>query len=140
MKRFIEGADRGQSTLLSECPDARMPGCLDDGSTRTMQLFVDMLDLAELGLEGVEPAETRRPAYHPSALLKLYVYDYLNRAQWSGRLEREAGCNVELCGCLASSSPISRRLPICGEWPCHPQGCAYFVELCREMGLLVMRP
>jgi hypothetical protein len=66
----------------------------------------DPLALAELGFEGVEPAETGRPAYHPSALLKLYVYGYLNRVQSSRRLEREAGRNVG--SARAASLPSDR--------------------------------
>jgi transposase len=67
--------------------------------------FADTLDLAELGFEGVAPAETGRPAYHPSALLKLYVYGYLNRVQSGRRLERGAGRNVELMWLLGRLVP-----------------------------------
>ena len=41
-------------------------------------------------------AATGRPGYHPAVLLKIYVYDYLNRTHSSRRLETEAGRNVEL--------------------------------------------
>jgi Transposase DDE domain/Transposase domain (DUF772) len=83
MKRFVAAADRGQSTLL--------PDCLDDfidesNPVRVIDVFVDALDLAEMSFEGVEPAATGRPSYHPSVLLKLYIYGYLNRVQ-SSRLE-----------------------------------------------------
>jgi transposase len=64
-----------------------------------------LLDLTELGLEGVEPAETGRLGYHPSALLKLYIYGYLNRVQSSRRLEREAGRNVDLMWVLSRLAP-----------------------------------
>ncbi len=57
--------------------------------------LVDELDLGGLGFDRVEPRETGRPSNHPSVLLKLYVYGYLNRVQSSRRLEREAGRNVE---------------------------------------------
>ena len=71
MKRFIEGADRGQSTLLPECLD----DFIDEANpVRVIDAFVDALDLGELGFEGVEPEATGRPAYHPSVLLKLYIY------------------------------------------------------------------
>jgi Transposase domain (DUF772) len=89
MKRFVEGVDRGQSTLFPECLDDWID---EDNLVRVIDAFVDRLDLAEFGFEGVEPAETGRPAYHPSVLLKLYIYGYLNRVQSSRRLEREAGC------------------------------------------------
>ena len=87
MKRFVVGADRGQATLLPECLD----DFIDEGNpVRVIDAFVDALDLAELGFDGVEPAATGRPPYHPSVLVKLYIYGYLNRVQSSGRLEREA--------------------------------------------------
>src|SRR5690242_12700143 len=93
MRRFVEGTDRGQSTLFPEC----LNDWIDENNpVRVIDAFVDALDLAELGFEGVEPAETGRPSYHPSALLKLYIYGYLNRVQSSRRLEREAGRNVEM--------------------------------------------
>jgi hypothetical protein len=54
-----------------------------------VDVFVDELDLGALGFEGVDPAATGRPAYHPAILLKIYIYGYLNRIQSSRRLERE---------------------------------------------------
>ena len=61
-----------------------------------IDVFVDELDLAELGFDGVDPKAAGRPSYHPSVLLKLYICGYLNRVQSSRRLEREAGRNVEV--------------------------------------------
>ena len=63
MKRFVEGADRGQSTLFPECLDDWVD---ENNPVRVIDAFVDALDLAELGFEGVEPADTGRPANHPS--------------------------------------------------------------------------
>lgn len=57
--------------------------------------FVEELGLRGLGFEGVEPACTGRPAYHPGVLLKIYIYGYLNRIQASRRLERECQRNPE---------------------------------------------
>jgi hypothetical protein len=67
-----------------------LPECLDDwidesNPVRAMDAYVDALDLAKLGFEGVAPEVTGRPSYHPSALLKLYIYGYLNRVQSSRR-------------------------------------------------------
>jgi transposase len=93
MKRFVEGEDRRQVALL--------PHCLDDYVTennpvRVIEAFIDELDLAKLGFDGVVPETTGRPAYHPATLLKIYLYSYLNRVQSSRRLEREAQRNIEL--------------------------------------------
>ena len=93
MKRFIEGEDRGQGTLLPEPLDEYVAG---DNSVRVVDVFVDELDLAGMGFARVSPAKTGRPAFHPAVLLKLYIYGYLNRIQSSRRLEREAQRNVEL--------------------------------------------
>src|ERR1700756_1866217 len=93
MKRFVEGMDRGQSTLFPECVDDWVD---EDNPVRVIDVFVDALDLGALDFGGVDPKATGRPSYHPSILLKLYVYGYLNRVQSSRRLEREAGRNVEV--------------------------------------------
>ena len=93
MKRFIEGESRTQGTLLPESLDEYIT---DTNPVRVVDVFVDELDLGKLGFAGVDPAATGRPAYHPSVMLKLYIYGYLNRIQSSRRLEREAQRNVEL--------------------------------------------
>jgi transposase len=135
MKRFVEGVDRGQSTLLPECLD----DFIDEiNPVRAIDAFVDALDLGALGFAGVEPAATGRPSYHPSALLKLYIYGYLNRVQSSRRLEREAGRNVEVMWLLGSLVPDDKV--IADFRKDNGKGirkvCARFVDLCREMGLL----
>ena len=135
MKRFVTGADRGQSTLLPECLDDWVD---ESNCIRAIDAFVDMLDLAELGFSGVKPAATGRPAYHPSVLLKLYIYGYLNRVQSSRRLEREAGRNLEVMWLLGRLVPDDKVIDDCRKdnGPAIRKVCARFVELCREMGLL----
>ena len=93
MKRFVEGADRGQCTLSSETLEDSVD---EDNPVRVIDVFVDELDLDNLGFAHVLPKATGRPAYHPSVLLKLYIYGYLNRVQSSRRLEHEAARNVEV--------------------------------------------
>lgn len=73
MKRFVEGADRGQSTLLPERLDDWIG---EDNPVRAVDAFVDGLNLARLGFDGIVPEATGRPSYHPSALLKLYIYGF----------------------------------------------------------------
>ena len=93
MTRFVVGDDRSQSTLFPERLDDYVG---DDNPVRPIDVFVDELDLGELGFGGVEPRATGRPAYHPATLLKIYIYGYLNRVQSSRRIERECQRNVEL--------------------------------------------
>src|SRR6516162_11485323 len=107
MKRFVEGADRGQSTLLPECLDEWID---EDNPVRVIDAFVDTLEMAELGFDGIEPARTGRPAFHPSVLLKLYIYSYLNRVQSSRCLEREAGRNLELLWLLGLLVPDHKMI------------------------------
>jgi len=135
MKRFVEGADRGQSTLLPECLDDWID---EENPVRVIDAFVDALDLAGLGFDGVEPAATGRPAFHPSILLKLYIYGYLNRVQSSRRLERETGRNLELLWLLGRLVPDHKTIADFRKdnGPALRQVCAQFVELCRQMGLL----
>ena len=107
MKRFIAGADRGQSTLLPECLDDFID---ESNPVRVIDAFVDALDLGKLGFDGVVPEATGRPSYHPSALLKLYIYGYLNRVQSSRRLEREAGRNLEVIWLLRRLAPDDKTV------------------------------
>ena len=135
MKRFIEGADRGQPTLLPECLDDWID---ESNPVRAVDVFVDGLDLAELGFDGVMPEATGRPSYHPSALLKPYIYGYLNRIQSSRRLEREAGRNLEVIWLLRRLTPDDKTIADFRKdnGPAIRKVCAQFVALCRQMGLL----
>jgi transposase len=107
MRRFVEEADRGQRTLLPECLDDFID---ESNPVRVIDVFVDALSLAEMGFEGAEPAATGRPSYHPSVLLKFYIYGYLNRVQSSRRLEREAGRNVEVMWLLGRLAPDQKTI------------------------------
>src|SRR5713226_603767 len=135
MKRFVEGADRSQIALFPECLEDWID---EDNPVRVIDVFVNELALAELGFSGVDPEVTGRPSYHPSVLLKLYIYGYLNRVQSSRRLERDAGRNVEamwLLGRLVSDHKTVADFRK-DNGRAIRKVCARFVELCREMGLL----
>ena len=93
MRRFIEGEDRRQATLL---PDSLEDYVTDDNPVRVIDVFIDELDLGVLGFAGVVPEATGRPAYHPASLLKIHLYGNLNRIQSSRRLERDSQRNIEL--------------------------------------------
>src|SRR5258706_12039456 len=135
MGRFVEGVDRGQSTLLPECLDDWIN---ENNPVRVHDAFVEGLNLAEVGFDGVEPEATGRPSYHPSVLLKLYIYGYLNRVQSSRRLEREAGRNFEVMWLLGRLVPDHKTVADFRKDNGHAirKVCVRFVELCRELGLL----
>src|SRR5277367_1053048 len=135
MQGFVQGADRQQTTLFAECLD----DWVDQGnSIRAVDVFVEALDLRGLGFDGVDPAATGRPAYHPSPMLKLYIYGYLNRVQSSRRLEREAGRNLEVMWLTGRLAPDHKTIADFRKdnGPAIKKVCAQFVELCRKMGLL----
>ena len=135
MKRFVEGLDRCQSTLFPETLDDFVA---DDNPVRVVEGFVEGLDLGGLGFGGVDPKATGRPAYHPSVLLKLYIYGYLNRVQSSRRLEREAGRNVEVMWLTGRLVPDHKTIADFRKdnGAAIRQVCAQFVALCRQLGLL----
>ncbi len=135
MTGFVAGADRGQAALLPECLDDWVD---ESNPVRAVDVFVEALDLREMGFDGVDPAATGRPAYHPSVLLKLYIYGYLNRVHSSRRLEREAGRNLELIWLLGRLAPDHKTIADFRKdnGPAIKKVCAQFVELCRQMGLL----
>jgi len=134
MKRFIQGQDRTQSTLLPELLDEYIT---EDNPVRVIDAFVDQLDLADLGFEGVDPAQTGRPSYHPSVMLKIYIYGYLNRIQSSRRLEAEANRNVELMWLITRLNPDFKTIARFRHenGPAIRKVCSQFVELCRRMHL-----
>src|SRR3989449_5835434 len=135
MKRFVEGADRGQSTLFPYILEDRIG---EVNPVRVHDVFVEELDLADLGFNGVDPEATGRPSYHPSVLLKLYIYGYLNRVQSSRRLEREAGRNVEVMWLTGRLVPDHKTIADFRKdnGPAIRKVCAQFVALCRAIGLL----
>ena len=135
MKRFVEGADRGQSTLFPECLEDWIH---EDNPVRVIDVFIEELDLAELGFDGVDAEATGRPSYHSSVLLKLYVYGYLNRVQSSRRLEREALRNIEVMWLTGRLAPDHKTIADFRKdnGRAVRRVCARFVALCRTMGLL----
>src|SRR5471032_2031235 len=134
MARFIEGQDRHQITLLPESLDEFIA---EDNAVRVVDAFVNELDLAELGFEGVQAAETGRPSYHPTVLLKIYVYGYLNRVQSSRRLERECQRNLGLMWLTGRLAPDFKTIADFrrDNGPAIRAACCHFVALCRDMKL-----
>lgn len=134
MKGFIEGRDRNQRILLPEQLDDYVT---DSNPVRVVDVFVDELDLAKMGFDSTTPAETGRPAYHPSVLLKIYIYGYLNRLQSSRRLEREAQRNVELMWLIGHLTPEFKTIANFRKdnGRAISNVCRQFVVLCQRLGL-----
>src|ERR1700716_2479155 len=134
MRRFIDGEDRMQQTLL---PHSLEDYVSEENPVRVIEVFIDELDLAALGFAGMTPAATGRPAYHPSTLLKIHLYGYLNRVQSSRRLEREAQRNIELMWLTGRLAPDFKTIADFRKdnGAAIQSACAQFVVLCRPLGL-----
>jgi transposase len=134
MKRFVEGEDRKQAVLLPEYLEGYVS---DDNPVRVVDVFVDELDLRDLGFDGTAPAATGRPSYHPSVLLKIYVYGYLNRIQSSRRQERETQRNIELMRLTGRLSPDFKTIADFrrNNGKAIRNVCSQFIVLCRNLDL-----
>ena len=134
MARYVEGRSRSQNFLLPESVDDYVD---ENNPVRAVEVFVDALDLAQLGFGRAVPAETGRPSYHPSTMLKIYLYGYLNRVQSSRRLEREAGRNLELIWLTGRLAPDFKTIADFrrANGPAITAACRQFVALCRRLDL-----
>jgi transposase len=133
MSGFIQGEDRSQATLFPERLDDYVA---EDSAVRVIDVFIDELDLSGMGFK-TQPNETGRPAYHPSTMLKLFVYGYLNRVHSSRRLEREAQRNVELMWLTGRLAPDFKTIADFRKDNGVPIRlvCRKFVILCRNLNL-----
>ena len=97
--KYIQGQFRTQTSLFPVSLEASID---PDNEVRIIDLFVDSLKLENYGFK-VDYVENGRPAYHPSDLLKLYIYGYMNKVRTSRDLEKECKRNIEvmwLINCL----------------------------------------
>ena len=134
MKRFVEGEDRRQGVLLPEYLDDYVS---EENPVRVIDVFVDELDLGALGFEGVVAEATGRPAYHPGALLKIYIYGYINQIASSRRLEREGQRNVEMMWLTGRLTPDFKTIADFRKdnGPAIRASCRQFIALCRRLDL-----
>ena len=99
--KFITGTNRNQLPLFASSIDDAIG---EDNQIRLIDLFVDSIKLDDFGFK-LDFIENGRPAYHPSDLLKLFIYGYLNRIRSSRTLEKECMRNIELMWLLKRLVP-----------------------------------
>ena len=134
MNRFVQCEERAQGTFLPSCLEDYVS---DDNPVRVIDVFIEELDLGELGFVGMRPEATGRPAYHPSTMLKIYLYGYLNRIQSSRRLERETQRNVELMWLTGRLMPDFKTIANFRKdnGQAIRGACRQFIVLCRQLNL-----
>ncbi len=132
---FVQGEGRTQGTLFPVTLEELIP---QDHVCRVIDAFVDRLDMAGLEFERAEAAETGRPGYDPRALLKLYLYGYLQQIRSSWRLESECRRNIELMWLLGRLAPDHKTIAEFRRM--HRAGVtaagAKLVRLARSVGLV----
>lgn len=130
----LAGVDRTQPSLFPETLDDYVAA---DHPVRVIDAFVASLDLEALGFARATPAVLGRPSYPPGALLRLYLYGYLNRVRSSRRLERETHRNVEVLWLLGQLRPDHKT--IADFRRDHPEALRAvgraFIAMCRELEL-----
>src|SRR6266699_322984 len=131
---YIRGVTRNQVILFPESVEDYIT---EDNPVRFIDAFVSSLDLAALGFNRAQPAETGRPAYDPGDLLRLYLYGYLNRVRSSRMLERETKVNLEVMWLLGKLSPDFKTV---ADFRRDNQAaikavCREFTLLCRKLKL-----
>ncbi len=131
---YIRGVTRNQVILFPETVEDYIT---EDNPVRFIDAFVSSLDLGELGFMRAQPAETGRPAYDPSDLLRLYLYGYLNRVRSSRMLERETKVNLEVMWLLGKLRPDFKTIADFrrDNLKAIKQVCREFTLLCRKLKL-----
>jgi transposase len=134
MIRFVQSEERTQDSFLPNRLEDYVSG---ENPVRVIDVFVEELDLSKLGFAGVQLEATGRPAYHPSTMLKIYLYGYLNRVQSSRRLERETQRNVELMWLTGRLMPDFKTIANFRKdnGPAIRGACRQFIVLCRQLNL-----
>ena len=134
MSEHVTGHYRTQSVLF--------PNILDDyvdkeNPVRFIDAFIDSLNLEKLGFKHSIPADTGRPSYNPSDLLKLYIYGYLNQVRSSRKLEKECHRNVEVMWLMKKLAPDFKTIADFrkNNVDCIKGVFKEFVYLCRSLDL-----
>jgi len=111
----------------------------EDNAVRAIDAYVETLDLDALGFRNAGGDLTPgQPAFAPAALLKLYLYGYVNRVHSARRLARECRRNLEVVWLLEGLAPGYRTIAefrkVNGK--ALKAACKDFVALCKELDLL----
>jgi transposase len=134
MSEHVNGTYRDQTVLFPNTIDQYVDKA---NPVRFIDAFVDSLNLEKLGFKHSIPAETGRPSYNPSDLLKLYLYGYLNQVRSSRKLEKECHRNVEVMWLMKKLAPDFKTIADFRKdnVDCIKGVFKEFVYLCRSLDL-----
>ena len=107
-RRYKAVTNRGQITLL---PPSIEDYVQETNPVRAIDAYVNTLDLSKQGFQNASGGICAgQPAYPPEALLKLYLYGYINKVRSSRRLERETYRNLEVIWLTESLCPSYKTI------------------------------
>jgi transposase len=134
-RRYKAVTNRGQITLL---PPSIEDYVQETNPVRAIDAYVKTLDLEKLGFQNTSGGICAgQPTYPPEALLKLYLYGYINKVRSSRRLERETYRNLEVIWLMEGLCPSYK---IIGDFRKNNSKALTatnrdFVLLCKELQL-----
>lgn len=99
---YIVGIDRKQTRMVTTSLDDLID---EDNSVRVIDVYVNSLDLLELGFKEYDGTNRGQSPYRRSDLLKLPIYGYLNKIRSSRSLEVECKLNIELMWLINAITP-----------------------------------
>ena len=134
MSAHVNGTHRDQTVLFPNTIDQYLE---KENADRFIDAFVDSLNLEKLGFNHSILAETGRPSYDPSDLLKLYIYGYLNQVRSSRKLEKECHRNLEVMWLMKKLAPDHKTIADFRKdnVDCIKPVFKEFVYLCRSLDL-----
>ena len=129
---FITGFNRDQLVMMD------FESCVgQDSWARTVDMFVDILPMEELGFRDVLNSEGR-PPYHSTDMLRLYLYGYKNKLRSSRQMEHACKVNLEVIWLLKGLRPSARKIAYFRKdnAAAFKQAFRYFVVLLKEWELI----
>jgi transposase len=134
-RQYKIGQCRHQAMLLPPSIDEYVS---KGNPVRAIDAYVETLDLQSLGFQNTSPGgKAGQPSFPPGALLKLYLYGYLNRIHSSRRLECETVRNLEVMWLAEGLRPCYKTIANFRK----DNGTALkaanqdFMLLCKQLGL-----
>jgi len=134
-RQYKTGQCRHEVMLLPPSIDEYVS---EDNPVRAIDAYVETLDLQSLGFQHTGPGgKAGQPPFPPGALLKLYLYGYLNRIHSSRRLECETVRNLEVIWLIEALHPCYKTIANFRK----DNGTALkaankdFILLCKQLGL-----
>ena len=135
-RRYQQTLNRQQEMLLPRRVEEYVG---ENNSVRAIDVYVDTLDIQSLGVKHAQVVtQAGQPPYNPLAMLKLYLYGYLQGIRSSRKLERETHRNLEVIWLIEGLQPSYKSIADFRKNNSTALKAANrdFILLCKELVLL----